>query len=175
VTALHKRGHLVASRRIPAITGFVISTTGLVLCTLAAPDSPWAFVLCFGVAVFGAEMTISPSWAFCMDIGGPHAGAVSGAMNMIGNLGSAASAILCPWFVTHVTLPVFATAPGTANAFFIFAAALNVVAILAWLGMNPQRAAVHGNAGRSRLRAVIFIALIILVIALIVGPKLFSN
>jgi ACS family glucarate transporter-like MFS transporter len=173
VTALHQRGWIVGSRRIPAITGFVISAIGLVLCTLAAPDSPWAFVLCFGVAVFGAEMTISPSWAFCMDIGGAHSGTVSGAMNMVGNLGSAASAILFPWFVAHVTMPVVAEAPGTANAFFIFAAVLNLLAAGVWLGMNPRRAIAADSPARARLRVAIFVLLILAVVGLVVLPKFF--
>lgn len=175
VTELHRRGAHVASRRLPAITGFAVSTIGLVLCATAAPDSALAFVLCFSVAVFGVEMTISPSWAFCMDIGGAHSGTVSGAMNMVGNLGSAASAMLFPWFIAHVTLPVVAERPGTANAFFVFAAGLNIVAALAWLGMNPLRAATADTPGRARLRAAVFIALILLVVALVVGPKFFSR
>ncbi len=171
VTALHKRGYVVGSRRIPAMVGFVISAVGLVLCTLVAPDSPWAFVLCFGIAVFGAEMTISPSWAFCMDIGGSRSGAVSGAMNMVGNLGSAASAMLFPWFIAHVTLPVFAETAGTANGFFIFAAALNILAALAWLGMNPTRSAAGGSRARSILRVAIFLLLIAGVVIGVIGTQ----
>ena len=172
-TALHRRGAPVAARRLPAMVGFGVSAVGLVLCTLMAADSPAAFVACFSVAVFGVEMTISPSWSFCMDIGGPHSGAVSGAMNMIGNLGSAASAILFPWFVGHVTLPVIAETTGSANAFFAFAAGLNLVAAGLWLGMNPLRGPDTGSTARSWFRVAIFVALIALVVALVVGPKLF--
>ena len=97
----------------------------------AGTAGPLLFVLSFSVAVFGVEMTISPSWAFCMDIGGGKSGAVSGAMNMLGNLGSAFSAIIFPYFVAHVTLPWLAEQPGTANSFFLFAAAMNVAAAAA--------------------------------------------
>ena len=41
-------------------------------------------------------MTVSPSWAFCIDLGGKKSGSVSGAMNMIGNFGSFVSASLFP-------------------------------------------------------------------------------
>jgi ACS family glucarate transporter-like MFS transporter len=173
VTTLHRRGAAVASRRAPAMAGFLISTIGLVLCALASPGSALTFVICFTVAVIGVEMTISPSWAFCMDIGGRHSGAVSGAMNMIGNLGSAASAMLFPWFVAKVTLPVVAEQPGTANAFFVFAAGLNLVAAVAWLGMNPRRSGAAASSRGTRLRVAIFIGLIVLVVALVVGPKVF--
>ncbi|MGH8021899.1 MAG: MFS transporter [Opitutaceae bacterium] len=175
VSQLHRRGFPIASRRAPAMVGFAVSAVGLGLCLLAAPNSPWAFVLCFSVAVFGAEMTISPSWAFCMDIGGRHTGAVSGAMNMVGNLGSAASAILFPWFIAHVTLPVVPGGSGSANSFFVFAAVLNLLAAGAWLGMNPLRTAAESSPGRARLRVAIFIALMAVVVALVVGTKLFRG
>jgi ACS family glucarate transporter-like MFS transporter len=139
VTWLHSKGYPVASRRIPAATGFTIGALGLLLTTQAGGGGPLLFVLCFSVAVFGVEMTISPSWAFCMDIGGGKSGAVSGAMNMLGNLGSAFSAIIFPYFVAHVTLPWLAEQPGTANSFFLFAAAMNVAAAGAWLFMDPRR------------------------------------
>ena len=175
VTTLHRRGALVASRRVPAMCGFALSAVGLMLSATASPDSALTFVLCFSVAVFGVEMTISPSWAFCMDIGGAYSGTVSGAMNMVGNLGSAASAMLFPWFIAHVTLPHVAEKPGTANAFFVFAAGLNLLGAIAWLGMNPQRAATATSARTARWRMVIFIALIVAVVAAIILPKFFSK
>ena len=64
---------------------------------------------------------------------------MSGAMNMLGNLGAAMSAILFPWFVHHVTLPRIAPTTGTANSFFVFAAALNIAAAAAWMMMDPER------------------------------------
>jgi MFS transporter, ACS family, glucarate transporter len=170
VSRLHARAPGVMSRRIPALAGFLVSAIGLVLCALVAPDSPLAFVLCFGVAVFGAEMTISPSWSFCMDIGGAHSGTVSGAMNMVGNLGSAASAMLFPWFVANVTLPVVAPQTGTANAFFVFAAVLNISAAGMWLVMNPARQPAASPAA-VRLRITLFVVLIVVVIGLVVIPR----
>ena len=71
-------------------------------------ETVWPFIACFSIAMFGVEMTLSPSWAFCMDIGGDRQGAVSGAMNMVGNLGAAVSAVVFPYFVANVTMPYFA-------------------------------------------------------------------
>ena len=65
--------------------GFVLAAAGL-LGSLAA-DGMYAKVLLLTIAVFGADMTLPPSWAFCIDIGRNHAGAVSGTMNMAGNIG----------------------------------------------------------------------------------------
>lgn len=165
VTWLHSKGYPVASRRIPAAAGFAIGAFGLILTTQAGAASPLLFVLCFSVAVFGVEMTISPSWSFCMDIGGDNSGAVSGSMNMLGNLGSAFSAIIFPYFVAHVTLPWFAEETGTANSFFVFAAVMNVAAAVAWLFMDPRRRISESvSPRRTRLRLALFLIVAILLV-----------
>jgi ACS family glucarate transporter-like MFS transporter len=124
--------------------------------------------------VFGVEMTLSPSWSFCMDIGGKNSGAVSGAMNMLGNLGSAFSAIVFPRFVAHVTLPYFAEETGTANSFFVFAAAINVLAAVAWLFMNPRKA-VSGlvSPRQVRIRLILFILAAVLLVGGLLTYKMF--
>lgn len=42
-------------------------------------------------------MTLSPSWAVGADIGKHHAGAVSGTLNMTGNLGSFVTSLAFPY------------------------------------------------------------------------------
>jgi ACS family glucarate transporter-like MFS transporter len=139
VTGLFKKGYHVNSRRITAITGFSLGVIGLILATqtknldFLTTDKAqllW-FVFCFGLATFGVDMTLSPSWAFCNDIGGVNSGAVSGSMNMVGNIGAALSAIVFPLLLNKET--------GSANNFFILAAGLNFVAIVTWCFMNPNR------------------------------------
>jgi MFS transporter, ACS family, glucarate transporter len=129
VTQLFKRGYPLGSRRITAIVGFGLGVLGLLLAT-GTENLHW-FVFWFSVATFGVDMTLSPSWAFCNDIGGAHSGAVSGGMNMVGNIGAALSAILFPFFLNETT--------GSADSFFVLAAGINVVAIVMWLFMNPNR------------------------------------
>jgi ACS family glucarate transporter-like MFS transporter len=82
------------------------------------------------VAIFGADMTLSPSWSFCIDIGKENAGSVSGTMNMAGNIGS---------FVTALAFPYLMSWTGDATAFFYVAAALGLISILSWLRMNPEK------------------------------------
>lgn len=139
VTGLYKKGYHVGSRRATAIVGFSLGVVGLVLAmqakNLAFLTSDQAqlywFVFSFGLATFGVDMTLSPSWAFCNDIGGPNSGAVSGSMNMVGNIGAALSAIMFPLLWNEAT--------GNANRFFMLAAGLNIAAIVSWLFMNPNR------------------------------------
>jgi ACS family glucarate transporter-like MFS transporter len=92
------------------------------------PD-PLPAVAWLSLAIFGADMTLAPSWSFCIDIGGRHSGAVSGTMNMAGNLGSA---------VVGLVFPVLVENYGP-RGFFFAGAALNVVAVILWLFMSPQR------------------------------------
>jgi MFS transporter, ACS family, glucarate transporter len=116
------------SRSRPAMIGFAVSACGA-LAIPFAPTPAWA-AAAFAVAAFGAEMTISPSWAFCLDIGGRNSGAVSGTMNMAGNLGSFVSANAFPW-LARVT--------GDATAYFILVAVLNTIGVWCWRGMRSTR------------------------------------
>ncbi len=129
VTGLYNKGYHVGSRRVTAIVGFALGVIGLLLATQA--ESLYFFIACFSLATFGVDMTLSPSWAFCNDIGGASSGAVSGSMNMVGNIGAALSAILFPFFIDEQT--------GSANSFFVLAAVINFIAIIAWLFMDPNR------------------------------------
>ena len=128
VDSLYRRGWPVLSRKIPAIVGFLLAAVGMVISAYqgTALGAVWWLTL----AIFGADMTLSPSWSFCIDIGGKNAGAVSGTMNMAGNLGSAITAL------------AFAYLPATAQghiAFFYSAACLSMVAIGCWLLAQPAR------------------------------------
>ena len=169
VTTLHRRGMPVLSRRIPAMAGYSIGAIGLLLCTqTTSAASVWPLIACFSIAMFGVEMTLSSSWAFCMDIGGDRSGAVSGAMNMVGNMGAALSAILFPYFVANVTLPLIATETGTANSFFVFAAVMNGLAVVAWLFMNPRKQLHQVSARVLKLRLACFVALFVVVVVALI-------
>jgi ACS family glucarate transporter-like MFS transporter len=177
VTMLSRAGYPVGSRRIPAMIGFALGATGLLACTqFVGNASAIPLVICFSLAIFGVEMTLSPSWTFCMDIGGRRSGAVSGSMNMIGNLGAACSAVLFPFFVSRITMPGIAPEPGTAASFFAFAAAINVMAMLAWLMMNPLRK-LKENISRNEImfRVGLFILLIAVVSFAVIYTQIFMK
>ncbi len=173
VTALHKRGYPVLSRRLPAIAGYSMGAIGLLVCTqFSGAQSVWLFIACYSLATFGVEMALSPSWSFCMDIGGKRSGAVSASMNMIGNLGAAVSAVIFPVFVASVTIPIFAPETGTANSFFVFAAGMNVLAIVCWLLMDPRRKLEEISKSALRTRLILFLILIAIVAAAVIYVKL---
>jgi MFS transporter, ACS family, glucarate transporter len=115
------------SRRAPAAFGFFLATSGIY--AVSAVDNAVASVAAFAVAIFGVELTISPSWAYCIDIGGKNSGSISAAMNMAGSFGALASANAFPWLHSLT---------GDSGTFFRIAAALNAVAILCWFTMRSN-------------------------------------
>ncbi len=127
VDALFRAGHPGLSRRLPAALGFVLAAAGLLL-SVGQPGVVGA-VFWLSLAIFGADMTLSPSWSYCIDLGGPHAGQVSGTMNMAGNLGAALVALAFPYLRSWT---------GGDTPFFYVAAALNALAVFLWLATNPR-------------------------------------
>ena len=125
VDLLYRRQFHSWSRRLPATIGFLFAALGMYAVTLS--HSAEGAIAAFALAMFGIEMTISPSWAHCIDIAGRNSGSASAAMNMAGSLGAFASANAFPWFFRLT---------GSSNAYFRIAAVLNVIAILCWLTMG---------------------------------------
>ena len=117
------------SRRLPAALGFTLAAIGLALVTQV--DSPFLVVTCFTLAVFGADMTISPSLTQCVDLGGKGAGTISGSMNMIGNIGA---------FLSSISFPYLYGWTGTATTYFVLAALLNILGVFCWLAIKPVAA-----------------------------------
>lgn len=128
VDKIYKKGYWRQSRVLPAIVGFLISDIGL-FGGVFTKDVNGA-VLFLSLAIFGADMTLPPSWSFCVDIGKENSGAVSGNMNMAGNLGS---------FLTSLAFPYFLLWAGTADIFFYTAGLLSIVGAIVWTGMRPQK------------------------------------
>lgn len=129
IDAIYRRGNGTMSRRIPAIIGFALAAIGMAASVHI--ESPLAAVSWIALAVFGADMTLSPSWSTANDIGREHSGVVSGTMNMAGNLGGAC---LMP-----ILFPVLQSWAGSATPFFYLAAGLNLAAILMWCLIKPEQ------------------------------------
>jgi ACS family glucarate transporter-like MFS transporter len=128
VDRIYSAGHKTASRRLPAIFGFALASAGLVLSVGQAEVA--GAVAWLTIAVFGIDMILSPAWSFCIDIGGRHAGKVSGTMNMAGNLGSAVVALAFPYLLEWT---------GSVETFFYVGAGLNAFGIVCWLAVKPDR------------------------------------
>ena len=128
VDRIYASGRHALSRKLPAIVGFTLTAVGMVMSVqqhTVGPAIAW-----LSLAVFGVDMILSPSWSFCIDIGGKNAGQVSGTMNMAGNIGSA---IIGPSF------PALLAWTGSANVFFYIIAACSVLAAGCWLLADSTR------------------------------------
>lgn len=134
IDAIYRRGNWVASRRIPAMIGFALATTGMLgslFATTALSSSIW-----FSLSIFGADMTLSPSWSTCIDVGRERAGVISGTMNMAGNIGSFVTSLAFPYLAAW-TIAGFPDLANPNIPFFLIAALLNVAAIGMWTLIDP--------------------------------------
>ncbi|MEM8966186.1 MAG: MFS transporter [Bacteroidota bacterium] len=128
IDRIYRQGNWTLSRRLPAAVGFGLAAIGLVVSVYM--QTPLTAIIFLSIAIFGADMTLSPSWSFAVDIGRQHAGAVSGTMNMAGNIGA---------FITALAFPYMQSWTGSEVPFFFVGAGLNVVAIFLWLFMKPEK------------------------------------
>ena len=122
VDVIYKKGFWSLSRKLPAIIGFTLASVGII--SSIYRYEVFGAIVCISVAVFGADMTLSPSWAACVDVGKVHSGTISGTMNMAGNLGS---------FFTALAFPYLISFTGSSTPFFIVASVLNFIAIVFWM------------------------------------------
>ncbi|WP_350289593.1 MFS transporter [uncultured Croceitalea sp.] len=128
VDTIYRKGKWALSRKLPAIIGFCLAAIGIVA-SIYMKEVTGA-VIFISLAVFGADMTLSPSWSTCLDIGKEHSGTISGTMNMAGNLGS---------FLTALAFPYMVAFTGSNTPFFLLAAGLNLLAIPMWMAIKPER------------------------------------
>ena len=128
VDVLHRRGYVSKCYSVVAILGFLLAVVGLAG-SLTAEDAPSA-VAWLTLAIFGADMTLPPSWAFCIAIGGPHSGVVSGMMNMAGNIGA---------FVTALAFPYMLATFGSTDPFFVTGMLLSLIAAYIWTLVRPEK------------------------------------
>lgn len=128
VDFLYKKGYESRSRTITAMLGFLLAAVGLFGSIFCYSVNEAIFFL--SIAIFGADMTISPSWSTCTDIGGPYSATISGTMNMFGNLGA---------FITALIFPYLKDWTGSDEPFFFIGVFLNLMGVILWLGIDPSK------------------------------------
>ena len=121
-----------SGRRAPGLFGFPLAA--LAISTAVTTANPLASALLLTAAAGLAALGIAPAWVVATEMGGVHAGVVSGAMNMFGNLGGALSPVvvgICLERWDSWQAPLFSVA-----AFYLLAA-------FCWLLVDPaQRIAI---------------------------------
>ncbi|MHB8899304.1 MAG: MFS transporter [Thermoguttaceae bacterium] len=115
------------SRRMIASTGFFLAAALLVLSTWL--KNPWLAMLAMGASSFSNDLTMPPSWAACMDVGGRYAGSLAGSMNMMGNFGG----MMGPLVLSYLLMW---TGDDWDFTFYV-SGAVYVVGGVAWLLIDP--------------------------------------
>lgn len=125
---LARRWGLRAGRRTPGLIGLPLA--GLAIVGAIRAVDPYAAAVLLAAAAGLAAMGVSPAWAVCLEIGGRHAGVVSGAMNTFGNLGGTLSPI-----VMGLSLQAW----GSWNAALATLVVGYALAALCWLLIDPTQ------------------------------------
>jgi MFS transporter, ACS family, glucarate transporter len=123
----HQWNDLRRGRLVVSIGGFTIAGIALLPGVLA--PSAVAAMVCLTIALAGLELTVSVSWAMCIDMGGDFSGSVSSVMNTWGNVGGAVSAVMVGYLATLLGW----TSP------FILASALCLFSALLVSRVDPRR------------------------------------
>ena len=127
---------VIWGRRVVACVGLV-GAGGMLVVATRLGDPVWAMVA-LGMASFSNDLAMASGWGACMDVGGRHAGALSGSMNMMGNLGGAVGP-----FVVGLILDAGKSAVDGKPSFeswvtcFLVAAGIYFIGAVAWLFIDP--------------------------------------
>ncbi len=115
-------------RRTPGVIGLPLAAGAAVGAVLTA--DPLTSALLLAAAAGLAALGVAPAWVVCLEIGGAHAGVVSGAMNTFGNLGGTLSPVVFGFCVDRW---------GSWNAPLFSVAGFYLVAAVCWLAVDPTQ------------------------------------
>jgi len=120
-------GNMAQTRRIMAYIGFAGASSFLVLSTRMS--DPLMATLSIGLASFCNDLVMPGAWSACMNVGGTHAGSLSGMMNMTGNIAGAIAPQMIGFilFWTHQNW----------NLTFYLSAAIYLMGIVCWMFLDP--------------------------------------
>jgi nitrate/nitrite transporter NarK len=107
----------------------------------ATVDDRYAAVALLTLGYFSMDCMLPVSWSVCLDVGGRHAGAVTGAMNMAGQFGS---------FISSIAFGALVDAYGGRYdvPLMVFSGMLAISAFL-FTTIDPTRPLVEVPAGRT--------------------------
>jgi len=137
ITPLLQRwtGSVGLVRRLTGVAGF----TGAACCLVGATflREPLVAVAAIAFASFWNDITLPGAWATCMDIGGRYVGTLSGAMNMVGNIGG---------FLSPIVLGEILDRTGNWNLNFLVTAGVYAFGAMCWWFLDPTTPLRRSNA-----------------------------
>ena len=130
-------GSTAAARRALGCGGCLGACSLIVLSTFIG--DPIFAVVALALASFSNDLVMPGAWGACMDVGGKYAGTLSGAMNMMGNLGGAVASTAAPY--------ILIATGNDWNVVLYVAAAVYFTGTFFWLAVDPvtplERADAH--------------------------------
>jgi MFS family permease len=132
---MQRTGNRRWSRSLVGVVGF----GGAGLCMLSAGFVPlaWQAVCLLCLASLINDMAIPVIWAVCADVGGRHAGTVSGIMNMAGGVGAILSPSLIPVLLQY--LPEHYSGPQRWHLIFAGMSVAWFVGAATWLFIDASK------------------------------------
>lgn len=109
-------------------TGLIAS--GVLLLGATMTPNPWMAVAFLTVGLGAMDLMLPVSWSICVDAGGDHAGAISGAMNMAGQVGS---------FISSVAFGYWVEWSGSYDRALMPLAAMLIVSGFVFLTIDPSK------------------------------------
>ncbi len=139
-----KWGNVRRARRMVAGSGLLVASVMMVVFTRIENDV--LAVAALGVASFSVDLVMASAWGACMDVGGRHAGALSGSMNMMGNLGGVVGPIVAGFILQNAkaatgNLP----APHAWTVAFLITAGVYLIGAACWVLIDPVTALEEEN------------------------------
>jgi ACS family glucarate transporter-like MFS transporter len=119
--------NVARTRRIMAYIGFAGASGFLFYSTRVS--NPLYAMLAIGLASFCNDLVMPGSWGAAMDVGGKHAGTLSGAMNMWGNFGGALGPLVIGYVLKWTN--------NDWNLTFYLSAAVYLLGIVCWAFLDP--------------------------------------
>jgi MFS family permease len=120
-------GSVLKARRLLAYVGF--SGASFLLVVSTRMHNPLPAMIAMGLASFSNDLVMPGSWGACMDVGGKYAGTLSGAMNMMGNLGGAVSPTIIGYMLRETN--------NNWDLTFYVSAAIYLMAAVLWRFLDP--------------------------------------
>ena len=113
------------------VGGGSLAAAGLFLIAGTFVSHPVLAALLISLAAASSNFLLGAAWGSCLDVGGPHSGVVSAAMNTAGQVGGILSPILLAFVVQHFA---------TWSAPLYFTGVLYLLGALCWLWIDPRQA-----------------------------------
>jgi predicted MFS family arabinose efflux permease len=119
----------------PCFNGIVgLTLAGLSFGAITWVHDVWFLGLLLCLAQFGNDFCMGPTWAACADIGGRHAGTLSGVMNRTSNCTGALGAAVAGYLFLI----------GQAPYVFLAFGAIWLLGALCWLGIDVTKSVGSG-------------------------------